>query len=268
VQITLLNFSLLILITLVISTSGAFVVRHFFDQASLRSHHDVTDPLLAVIGTLFAILLGFMLANSMQRFEQARTNVEREAEGLGDIFRLSDALPTELKTKIRKSCVDYTNTVIVDEWPKLQSGKVSPQAGEIISDLWQECIAYQPVTQGQSNVHQIMLQAMQQTGECRRTRLAELKYTLPPTLWLIIIFGGLTTIVFTFFFAIKSLRLQILMTSIVTTLICLNIYVLAGYDAPFSGDIALTTAPFEVVRDLMQRRMSKAQAVTSQTAKP
>lgn len=266
-QITLLNFSLLILITLVVSTGGAFVVRHFFDQASLRSHHDVTDPLLAVIGTLFAILLGFMLANSMQRFEQARTNVEREAEGIGDIFRLSDAMPTELKTKIQKSCMDYTNTVIDDEWPKLQAGGISPAAGEIISDLWQECIAYPPVTQGQSNIHQVILQAMQQTGECRRTRLAELKYTLPPTLWLIIIFGGLTTIVFTFFFAINSLRLQILMTSIVTILICLNIYVLAGYDAPFSGDIALTTAPFEVVRDLMQKRMSR-EAVTNQTAKP
>jgi hypothetical protein len=268
VQITLLNFSVLILVTLVVSAGGAFVVRHFFDQDTLRSHHDVTDPLLAVIGTLFAILLGFMLANSMQRFEQARTNVEREAEGVGDIFRLSDSMPTEPRTKIQKSCFDYTNTVIVDEWPKLQDGKVSVHAGEVLSDLWQECTAYQPVTQGQSNVHQSMLQAMQQASECRRTRSSELKYTLPPSLWLIIIFGGLTTIGFTYFFAINSLRLQILTTSIVTILVCLNIYVLAGYDAPFSGDIALTAAPFEVVRELMQKRMSKDQAVTAQPAKP
>jgi hypothetical protein len=41
---------------------------------------------------LFAVLLGFMVADAMQRFSLARQTVEQEASSLGNIFRLADAL--------------------------------------------------------------------------------------------------------------------------------------------------------------------------------
>ncbi len=216
-------------------------------------HHDVTDPVLAVIGTLFAILLGFMLANSMQRFEGARSNLEQEAGAVGDIYRLVDGLPADIKSKTRRDCVNYTQSVVNEEWALMQNGKSSDKAWASMNDIWHDCLHFQPNTQAEGDIHQMLVAAVSKAGECRRTRFAELKYGLPQTLWFIVIFGGLSTIGLTYFFAVTSFKLQVLMTSVITMIVGLNIYMLAGYDAPFSGDIALTAAPFESALEVMTK---------------
>lgn len=240
-------------VAVILSIAGMFLVRRRVKLEDLRKHHDVTDPLLAVLGTLFAILLGFMLANSMQRFEEARGNIQSEAGAVGDIFRLADGLPPPIKSKTRKDCMTYLDRVIDDEWKEMENGKMSERASVAIDDLWHDCIHYEPVTQAQSNLHQSLVQSMSAAGACRRARAAELNYSLPAPLWVIVTFGGLSTICFTYFFAVDNVKLQVLMTSVITMIICLNIYMLAGFDAPFSGDIAITPAAFETARALCVR---------------
>jgi hypothetical protein len=253
-NVTLPIFITFILFSIPVSLGGIFLIKKSIKNESLKMHHDVIDPVLAVLGTLFAILIGFMLANSMQRFESARANVEHEAGAIADVYRLSAALPVEVRDQARKHCLRYTQSVIKDEWPAMQSGNFSDSSWDAINEIWADVLPYQPTTQGQSNIHQLIVSAITQAGECRRTRFAQLTYRLPNTLWFIVIFGGVSTVVLTFFFSVTSLRLQIAMTSIITMIIGLNIYMLAGYDAPFSGDIALTSAPFKASEKVMLRK--------------
>ncbi len=241
------------IVAVVISIGGMLIVRKNVSLDDLRKHHDVTDPLLAVLGTLFAILLGFMLANSMQRFEEARSNIQTEAGAVGDVFRLADGLPAPIKAKTRKDCMTYLDKVIDDEWAQMEKGKMSERASAAIDDLWHDCVHYEPQTQAQSDIHQSLIQAMSTAGSCRRARAAQLNYSLPGPLWVIVIFGGLSTVCFTYFFAVDNVKLQILMTSVITMIICLNIYMLAGFDAPFSGDIAITPTAYESARELFVR---------------
>jgi hypothetical protein len=60
--------------------------------------------------------------------------------------------------------------------------------------------------------------------------------------------GGLTTVAFTYFFVVENLKVQVLMTSLVTIAICLNLFLLASYDDPFSGDVMVKPTPFEYDR--------------------
>jgi hypothetical protein len=257
VDITLPNCVLMTLAAVAVSIGGMLLVRRNVSLENLRAHHDVTDPLLAVLGTLFAILLGFMLANSMQRFEEVRLNAQQEAGATGDLFRLADGLPPQLKEKTRADCLKYLNLVIKEEWPLMQQGKLSDQTWDVYGDLWQDCLHYDPQTQGQSNIHQALVGAISKTGECRRARAAQLSYGLPSTLWIVVLFGGLTTISFTYFFAVDNVRLQMLMTSVITMIVCLNIYMLAGFDAPFSGDIHITSAAYQSTLDSLIRVQNK-----------
>jgi hypothetical protein len=75
------------------SIGSMWLVRKYLGLSSLREHHEVSDPLLACVGTLFAVLIGFMVASAMGRFEEARLNVEREAGAVSDLYRLSLGLP-------------------------------------------------------------------------------------------------------------------------------------------------------------------------------
>jgi hypothetical protein len=248
VEITLLNFIWIIVVVLALSLGGMLLVRTRLSVQYLRNNHEVSDPMVAVLGMLFAILLGFVLANSMDRFEQARTTVRDEAGAIGNILRLSEGLPPAIGIRIHNNCLHYIDSVIDDDWKSMKEDKLSEKAQTLFSGLWHECVLYAPQTQGESNVHQSMLDALKVASECRRTRTAQLTYHLPENLWVVVVVGAATTVVFTFFLAVESLKVQIFMTSAITLVVCLNIYMLCGFDAPYSGDIKITPAPFEAIK--------------------
>jgi len=236
---------------------GVLLVRRFVDARILRDHHEATDPMMACVGTLFAILLGFMVANAMTRFEEARLNVQEEAGATGDIFRLSQSLPPPTNTEIMSDCVKYFDIVCDQEFKLMEDGKLSDQCWDIYADLWQHCTAYEPKTQGQSNLHQGLVAAMTKLGECRRARSAQITYRLPTVLWVVVISGAVSIIIFTLFFGVDSLVLQLAMTSIVTLILVLNVYLLDAFDSPFSGNVKVSPLPFEVNRTIFHKAMSK-----------
>jgi hypothetical protein len=252
---TLVEWSFVTLLIVCLADLGLIIVRRRMDLGSLRQYNEVTDPLLAVVGTLFAILLGFMVANAMTRFEEARNNVQQEAGALGDIFRLAGAIPSPIGPQLRTQCTRYAEIVVRDEWKLMEEDKMSDAAWNVAGDMWQQCIQYEPKTQGQSNLHQTLLEVVSHFGECRRARLAQLTYALPPSMWCIVCVGGFATILFTYFFGVENLRLQITMTSILATVLSLNIFLLISFDDPFSGDVRVSAAPFEADQILFRSVM-------------
>jgi len=109
-------WSLITLAIVVIADCGVVLVRKIFKDASLQRYHEVTDPLLAVVGTLFSVLLGFMVASAMTRYDAARINIQAEAGAVGDMFRLARGLPEPTKQKLMNDCLQYTKLVIDEEW--------------------------------------------------------------------------------------------------------------------------------------------------------
>jgi hypothetical protein len=194
---------------------------------------------------MFAVLLGFMVGDAMQRFSTARSTTQQEAASLGDVFVLSEGLPAENRDRIRKLCVDYAERVVKIEWPLLAKKETSSEARESYILLSNECTTYNPVTQGQSNVQQTLLPALVTLGDCRRLRVEALNNSLAPTLWIVLLIGGAATILFTYFFGAGNFKIQMLMVAIVTLVICLNVFLLVAYDDPFSGDVMVYPTAFE-----------------------
>jgi hypothetical protein len=61
--------------------AGALLVRRWVTVEVLERHNDVAGFIYAVIGVLYAVLLGFTAIIVWERFDEAQTNVER-AEGV------------------------------------------------------------------------------------------------------------------------------------------------------------------------------------------
>ncbi len=239
---------MLITVTVVlVSVLGLLVARKWLDKyhPELKTQHDITDPYSQFVAMLFAVLLGFMVADSMQRFGEARETVQGEASNLANVYRLSEGLPITEKRQLRDLCEKYAVEVIHDEWPMLAEHRDSPAAWEIYKQLWHTCTTYEPTTQRQSNAQQSLLDAMENLGNYRRLRVEALHAGLPLQLWIVLLIGGAATIVFTYFFAAENLKIQIIIVSMVSLVICLNLFLLATYDDPFNGDVKITPAAFE-----------------------
>lgn len=234
------------------------IVRKKADLEELRMNHAVADPLLSVIGTLFSVLLGFLVAGAIQRFDEARINVQEEAGALADVFRGASGFPEPLRTELQNKCIGYADIVITKEWKLMEDKKSSADAWDTYSDIWRLCVEFIPSNEGQSNVHQAVLGAISHLGNYRTLRFAAMVNQLPLGMWLVVLAGGGATIAFTYFFEVKNEKTQVLMTGLVATVMALNIFLLANYDYPFSGDVHVSSAAFELDLDLFKKFLAKS----------
>lgn len=236
-----------------VSVAGLLLARRWMKTIDLKTQHDISDPYSQFVAMLFAVLLGFMVADAMQRFGDARRTVQQEASALGNVYRLAEGLDVASCKKLRTLCKEYAMQVVNDEWPKLSMHQDSPLAWDVYRNLWSTCTNYEPVTQRQSNAQQLLLSAMQSVGDNRRLRVEALHSGLPLELWFVLILGGGSTVVFTYFFGADNLKIQVVMVAIVSLVICLNLFLLVTYDDPFSGDVMVTPSAFETQLRLFER---------------
>ena len=238
----------------VVSILGLLVARKWLDKhhPELKTQHDITDPYSQFVAMLFAVLLGFMVADSMQRFGNARETVQAEASSLGNVYRLAEGLPRQNETELRDLCTQYADEVINDEWPMLAEHKDSPKAWAIYKKLWHACTTYEPVTQRQNNAQASLLDSMESLGNSRRMRVEALHSGLPMVLWVVLFIGGAATILFTYFFSAPNVKIQEIMVGMVSLVICLNLFLLASYDDPFNGDVRVSPSAFETQLNLFK----------------
>lgn len=236
---------LLVFCIVIVSIAGLFVARRVIKSSKLVLQHDITDPYSQFVAMLFAVLLGFMVADAMQRFSQARLTVQQEASALGNVYRLAEGMPEANRNELRSLCKQYAHKVIEDEWPKLAHKQDSPETWNAYRNLWSACTTFEPANERQSNAQSELLSAMSSIGENRRLRIEALHAGLPLELWFVLDLGGVATIFFTYFFSAVSARAQSIMVAIVSLVIALNLFLLMTYDDPFAGDVMVTPSAFE-----------------------
>lgn len=242
------NFIWITIFSIVASIGSMWLVRKYLGLSNLREHHEVSDPLLACVGTLFAVLIGFMVASAMGRFEEARLNVEREAGAVSDLYRLSLGLPETDARQLQIGCGKYIDSVVDIEWKEMEQRKMSQRAWDEYSSIWTTVLKYEPQSDRQVNIHASMLSSVIALGDCRRVRATQMSYELPPILWAVVLLGAIATATLVQFFGIQHQGWQIATNSLVTLVLCLNVFLLATFDVPFSGHVKVQPYPFEVAR--------------------
>src|ERR1700679_3017766 len=101
--------SVVILLTTLAAVLGMLEVRRRVGIEALLSYHEVAGYLLSVVGTLYAVLLGFVVVDAMQHMQDVRSLVEQEANNLADVYIMTEGLPKEKHQKILSICVQYAD---------------------------------------------------------------------------------------------------------------------------------------------------------------
>src|ERR1700761_8134790 len=65
-------------------------------------HNDVTGWQLGILGTTYAVILGFMLYAVWTDFDTATQNAEMEANSLTNLYRLAGGVPGGARGEIQK----------------------------------------------------------------------------------------------------------------------------------------------------------------------
>lgn len=236
-----------------VSVAGMLIVRRLAPKEAFDRHLNLATPLIGVVGTLFSVMLGFLVAGTVNNYQQAQQKVEQEAICLGNVFRVARGLPAGMRKRIRDTCRVYTSAVVQLEWPLMEERKTSSKAWQLYYDLWDESLSFEPAGQRESNIHAALLQAVQSLGECRRSRVVYMNNTISAALWLVVASGSLIIILFTYAFVAEGALIQSLMTGLVSLSLGLNIFLLMVYSDPFVGGLKIKPEGFLVNMDLFRQ---------------
>lgn len=224
---------LVIIASTLLSLAGLYLVRKRVQLTDLTSYHEVAGYLLSVIGTLYAVLLGFIVVDSLSKFDHARVLVEEEANGIANVFFLADNFPDKERHEIHIGCLRYVNAVVEDEWEKMHNGKPSPKAVDELRSLWSVVSKFEPKNQNNQSLWEAMLVGMQEIASNRRLRIITAAYGLSPIMATVLVIGAVITITFTYFFGLEKFKAQAIMTSLVAITLSLNICIVMLYGYPF-----------------------------------
>jgi hypothetical protein len=86
------NFVLLVLLPTGLSMCGPAIARRLFGLDWLLDNNEVAGFKFAVLGVIYAVLLGFAVIVVWEKFSSAGETVTQEAAGVVSVYRLSGGL--------------------------------------------------------------------------------------------------------------------------------------------------------------------------------
>lgn len=240
---------LLILGFVAISLVGQILVNRVAKVDVLEKHHSAGEAMMGVVGTLFSVLLGFMVASAMGKYQDAQMYGQLEASNVASVFRVARGLSDTDRPRIRELCRKYVDDVIDSEWPMMEQKKKINHGWVTYQELWESVVSTVPENDRQSNLQQGMISSMQDLGEQRRARILLSETSTPQALWLVVGCGALITVAFTYIFASQFPKVQGVMTTLVATAMALNIWLLSAYSSPYSGELQIKPKMFVLLKE-------------------
>jgi hypothetical protein len=245
-------------LSIIITLIGLYVVRRAVGVEKLKSHHEVAGFIIGIVGTIYAVLLAFLVVVQWGKYQDASTMVTTEANALGDMSRMAEGLPTEQRAQVLTALRDYAQLVSDDEWPALAKGNASDKTTDNLNKLWKNYVMDQkPQTLQEAAVYNESLRRLNELSDTRRLRINASRDTVPAMLWILLIGGGATTVAFTFFFGVSDMKAQFLMVAALTGEIAFILLLLVVLDNPFRGDLAVSADPIKEQADHIGGRITK-----------
>lgn len=211
-------------------------LRRIIGKETLKQCHEVGGYYLALVGGLYGILIGLIVVDSLTKFEAASNTVDNESRSLIAIHTLASLFP-EHKSAIQRNVQEYLNEVLDAEWALMEKNRSSPIARNKIYGIVQSVLRVEPKTENQKATYPVMLSEMVSMWESRRHRVRKSEFGIPRVEWVVLLVGAVITIVFTCFFFIESHAIHLLMTTLISLLISMSLYLILLFGEPFSGDV-------------------------------
>ncbi len=248
------------------SVLGMLWVRKKIHLSSLESHHEVAGYLLSVIGTLYAVLLGLIVVDVQSKYQQAQIMAETEANAVADLFLLGQVLPKEPRAKLSQSIESYVNVVVENEWGSdLPSTSFTDGSVVPLRHIWHTIGTYEPLSNREQACYSSMLSTLGQLADARRFRVVTTRGGISPVLWGVLIAGGISTVVFTYFFGVKNVFAHVAMTALVALCLSLNVMLVVLFSNPYKGDLKIQPDGFRYDQKMIET-MIKENPYTQQAA--
>ena len=246
-----------ILLTIVFVLYCQSLVSKRLGAEAITKCHQVGSTYLQVVGTFYAVLLGLIVVDAMTKFQNAQTSVDNEVASIIAIYSSAERFPIQ-RRHLEELTKGYTKEIIDIELPMMdRTGKFDPRAREISLEILKTVKNIEPITENQKAMFSMLLSETSDYLIARRERTKAANFGEPGIEWLILIVGGIITVVLTFFFTIECHGIHLVMRGLVTLIILMSLYLTYLFGSPFAGDLKVSLAPYNLVFDFANSTLGK-----------
>ena len=160
----------------------------------------------------------------VEKFNQAESEVAKEAGAAATVFRLTRGINSGRGTAIRKAATSYLTSAIASDWPAMANGMQSRATTEALNEVYRAVLKFHSFGTDEGLILAEILRQVDRISEARRERLVMADRHHCGIIWLVLFGGAFLTVGFTLFFGTENLRAQVLMTG------ALSVFMFAGVD--------------------------------------
>ncbi len=217
------------------SIGWLLLVRRVVGPALLRADNDVAGNYLQTLGTVYAVVLAFVVYVVWSQFNEARAAVQSEANEISDLFRTVHGLGEPTRRRVRSLLTDYVQLVAREEWAAMGRGRSLPAAQAILDQVWAALEAAEPATARAEVIYSEALGRFNDLSDRRSHRLFTARLRLPPLMWTLLLAGAALTVGSMALFGLDTFASHALMTASLAGLIGFILFVVYDLDNPFWG---------------------------------
>jgi tryptophan-rich sensory protein len=237
--------ALLLAITVVLAVGvtcgGLMAVHRRFRADVFLPHNEVAGFIISVVGTLYAVVLGFVTVVVWQQYDATKERLALETASVTDTWHAAVGFPQDVRTRLRADMMSYATSMIDNEWPLMRAGRFSVRGDELIMDAIDTAGSYVPANSSEANAQSATLRILTDLHDARLRRLANNQSGVSWFEWAVLIVGAVVVIVFCYLFGLKNRRVHLAMTGCVAVLVATLFVMIFELQYPFRGDLGISS---------------------------
>jgi hypothetical protein len=218
---------------------GQWYVHRRFSEINFVRHNEVGGFIVAVVGALYGVLLGFMTVIAWQHFADCAQLVAQESSAAADAWHTSVGLPSGPRTQVRRDMLLYANTIVKREWPEMESRDYDKTLDLIVMDAIGAAGGFNPRSLKEANGQSATLTQLSALHDYRYRRISDNRSGISSFEWLVLVVGAVCIIGFCWLFGVENKSVHLMMTSAVTIIVSATLVLLFELQYPFQSALRI-----------------------------
>lgn len=199
---------------------------------------------MTVLGSLFAILTGFLINTEYGTLRQAQNLVGVEMASASQVAYGAAGLPPIDAALVQAALVEQLDAVVRREWPHLAASPELPSpAADEVSALSQGVFEFGGRSYAPPGAADGMQAALSSMNEARRQRIVIASQVLPAPLFALSVVTGAALILGALLVALRAGPRFALVAAGIVLVVGLDLAAILAISAPFDGPFVVSTAP-------------------------
>jgi Protein of unknown function (DUF4239) len=227
-----------------------------FGAATILSRRPVAEQLktispvtLTPLAVVLGLLIVFLAGRVWENVGRANEYIRQEAGALSKVMLFANALPPEVRTKLRAAMTQHVDFVVAQDWPAMTTGRANQRTEPIaLTNAMAALFSFTPGQSDQTLAQQSAVAAVEKAFEARQNRIRLSQTEIGSTQWVVIFILAMLILVTTALIHMDKPAAMAATLLIFSTAVGASLVLLMENDRPFAaGGITLTPTAFREI---------------------